>query len=85
MLQRTSVYTCYAGYHGVPFYYSIILYYQRYPRPYIPLRAKNLYRLRNDYVVCIQNSGFCQLWPRLHRVFRLRMCAPASSSPEYEP
>lgn len=29
----------------------------------------------NDYLVCIQNSGFCQLCPRLHRVFRLRMCA----------
>lgn len=28
----------------------------------------------NDYLVCIQNSGFCQLCPRLHRVFRLRMC-----------
>ena len=41
----------------------------------LSLRAKNLYRLRNDYAVCIQNSGFCQLWPRLRHVFRLRMCA----------
>lgn len=45
----------------------------------------------NDYLVCIQNSGFCQLCPRLHRVFRLRMCMPARawgharSSPECEP
>lgn len=31
----------------------------------------------NDYLVCIQNSGFCQLCPRLHRVFRLRMCMPS--------
>lgn len=42
---------------------------------YLSLRAKNLYRLRNDYAVCIQNSGFSQLWPRFRHVFRLGMCA----------
>lgn len=76
-----------------PFYYSIILYYQRYPRLYISLQVacQEFISSENDYLVCIQNSGFCQLCPRLHRVFRLRMCMPARawgharSSPECEP
>lgn len=65
-----------AHHRGIPpFYYSIILYYQRYPRPYIPSGCVPRIYIVWEWLP----SLYTKFWilPALHRVFRLRMCMPS--------